>query len=245
MAWATRRSTTTGPQEPRSAELFVHPDRAGLGKPVGLAGDPAGLPGRHLQPTYTFPEKGEAVAQVEGVGDQLCPGRADMPSANANGSGVNAATEVCRRRRATRPRAGWARQGSRCRCRWWRGGGRPSGRRAGACGTRPSLGLFGLGGGFEHAGRVEVADLVLLPGPWCSWVKPSIDHRQSRPRIPCIHRGFGHRDRLVIWPRSRCRSFAHGSRDGTSSLLDQRRRRSRHRVEPLPYPRRRGEQEVG
>ena len=26
-----------------------------------------------------------------------------------------------------------------------------------------AFGLFGFGGGFEHAGRVEVADLVLLP----------------------------------------------------------------------------------
>ena len=56
-------------------ELFVDPDRRSLGQAVGLAGDPAGLPGRHLQPGHAFPEEREAVAQVEGVGDQLCPGR--------------------------------------------------------------------------------------------------------------------------------------------------------------------------
>ena len=56
-------------------ELFVDPDRDGLGEAVGLAGDPAGLPGRHLQPGQPFPEHGQPVAEVEGVGDQLCPGR--------------------------------------------------------------------------------------------------------------------------------------------------------------------------
>ncbi len=55
-------------------EVFVDPDRGGLGAAVGLAGDPSGLPGRYLEPTEAFPEHGEAVAQVEGVGDQLGPG---------------------------------------------------------------------------------------------------------------------------------------------------------------------------
>ena len=55
-------------------EVFVDPDRGGLGEAVGLAGDPSGLPGRHLQPGQPFPEEWEAVAQVEGVGDQLGPG---------------------------------------------------------------------------------------------------------------------------------------------------------------------------
>ena len=56
-------------------EVFVDPDRGGLGEAVGLAGDPSGLPGRHLQPGQPFPEQRESVAQVEGVGDQLGPGR--------------------------------------------------------------------------------------------------------------------------------------------------------------------------
>ena len=75
IAWATSRSTIDRAAGAAVGELFVDPDRRGLGQPVGLAGDPAGLPGRHLEPTDAFPEEGEAVAQVEGVGDQLCPGR--------------------------------------------------------------------------------------------------------------------------------------------------------------------------
>jgi hypothetical protein len=54
----------------------------------------------------------------------------------------------------------------------------------------PSFGLLGFGGGFEHTGGVEVADLVPFPGCGAHGTKPSIDHRHSRPRIPCIHRGF-------------------------------------------------------
>jgi hypothetical protein len=61
----------------------------------------------------------------------------------------------------------------------------------------PSFGLFGGGGGFEDTGGVEVADLELLPDRGAHGTKSSIDHRQSRPRIPCIHRGFSIRDPLV------------------------------------------------
>ena len=32
-----------------------------------------------------------------------------------------------------------------------------------ACGALVAFGLFGVGGGLEHTGRVEVADLALLP----------------------------------------------------------------------------------
>jgi len=53
-----------------------------------------------------------------------------------------------------------------------------------------SFGLFGFGGGCEHTGRVEVADLVLLPDRAAHGTKSSIDHRQSKSRISCIHRGF-------------------------------------------------------
>jgi hypothetical protein len=56
-------------------QLLVDPDRRSLRQRVGLTGDPSRLPGRHLQPGDAFPEEREAVAQVEGVGDQLCPGR--------------------------------------------------------------------------------------------------------------------------------------------------------------------------
>ena len=108
---------------------------------------------------------------------------------------------MSRHRPTTRPRAGPPHRRSRHRCRRWRGGGRPSGRRAGACGTRVRGALVRLAAAsFEHGGRVEVADLVPLPDRGAHGTKPSIDHRQSRPRIPCIHRGFGHRDLLVIWP---------------------------------------------
>jgi hypothetical protein len=59
--------------------MFVDPDRRGLRQAVGLAGDPAGLPGRHLQPTNTFPQHREAVAQVEAdrveVADLVLPCR--------------------------------------------------------------------------------------------------------------------------------------------------------------------------
>ena len=53
-----------------------------------------------------------------------------------------------------------------------------------------SFGLFGCGGGFEHAGGVEVADLVLLPDRGAHGTKPSIDHRQSEAQNPLIHKGI-------------------------------------------------------
>ena len=48
-------------------ELLVDPPGSDPGQPVGLLGDPAGLPGRHLQGLNAFPQQREAVAQVEGV----------------------------------------------------------------------------------------------------------------------------------------------------------------------------------
>ena len=158
------------------SDLFVDPDRGGLGEPVGLAGDPAGLPGRHLQPADSFPEHGEAVAEVEGVGDQLCPG----------GWG---------HAQRQRERFGGERRHGRCAVTAERlvgEEGRPAERLDAGVGgggvevgpvrgqlelaeRGPSFGLFGCGGGFEHTGGVEVADLVLARGPWCSW--DQVKHR--------------------------------------------------------------------
>ena len=145
-------------------ELFVDPDRGGLGEAVGLAGDPAGLPGRHLQPGHAFPEKREPVAQVEGVGDQLCPGRRGhaqrqrerFGGERRHGRGAVAAERLVGQEGGTAegldPGVG--------------GGGvevGPVGGELELAERGSSFGLFGLGGGFEHAGGVEVADLVLLP----------------------------------------------------------------------------------
>ena len=43
-------------------EPVVDPAGAGQRQGVGLLGDPAGLPGGHLQALDSFPEQGEAVA---------------------------------------------------------------------------------------------------------------------------------------------------------------------------------------
>ena len=43
-------------------EPLVDPPGADQGQGVGLSGDPAGLPGRHLQALDSFPQLGEAVA---------------------------------------------------------------------------------------------------------------------------------------------------------------------------------------
>ena len=151
-------------------ELFVDPDRRGLGQAVGLAGDPAGLPGRHLQPTTRFHSIGRRWRRSRASAISCAPADGDMPSASANGSGVNAATagvpsppsdsSASRAGAAERLDPGVA------------GGGvevGPVGGELELAERGSSFGLFGLGGGFEHAGRVEVADLVLAPGPWCSW----------------------------------------------------------------------------
>ena len=157
----------------------------------GSGGRPGG-PARPAPPTDTrFHSMGRRWRRSRASAISCAPADGDMPNANANGSGVNAATAGCRRRPVTRRPGGPPHRTSRPRCRRWRGAGRPSGRRAGACGTRRVVRLCSaVGGGFEHAGGVEVADLVLLPDRGAHGTKPSIDHRHSRPRIPCIHRGF-------------------------------------------------------
>ena len=93
IAWATSRSTTTGPQRRvRSASCSSTQIAPAIGQPVGLAGDPAGLPGRHLQPTTRFHSSGRRWRRSRASAISCAPADGDMPSANANGSGVNAAT---------------------------------------------------------------------------------------------------------------------------------------------------------
>ena len=145
-------------------ELFVDPDRRGLRQAVGLAGDAAGLPGRHLQPGHAFPEHREAVAQVEGVGDQLCPGR----RGHAQGEGERFRGERRHRRCAVAAERLVGQEGGAAeRLDPGVGGGGvevgPVGGQLELAERGSSFGSFGCGGGFEHAGRVEVADLVLLP----------------------------------------------------------------------------------
>ena len=64
MARATSRSVMTGPRLPsvRAARRWSTQRAPASGQGVGLLGDPAGLPGRHLQPGDAFPEQREAVA---------------------------------------------------------------------------------------------------------------------------------------------------------------------------------------
>ena len=198
-------------------EVFVDPDRGGLGEAVGLAGDPAGLPGRHLQPGQPFPEEGEAVAQVEGVGDQLGPGRRGHAQRQRERfRGERRHRPGCRRRPVTRRPGAPRLRTSRHRCR-------SGGVEVGPVGGEPELeelAFAELSFGCRRAASstaagVEVADLVLLPDRGAHGTKSSIDHRQSRPRIPCIHRGFSIRDLLVTWPHSATAAcLLAGFRDG-------------------------------
>ena len=193
MAWATKRSTITGPHELRSASCSSTQIAAVLQHLVGLAGDPAGLPDRHLEPgTPVSTACGSRWRRSRASAISWAPAAGDNPIARANGSGVKAATSGVpsppsdsSASRAAPPGvstpvsevAGW-------RSAQWAAS-------SGSAERGSSFGLFGFGGGFEHTGRVEVADLVLLPDRGAHGTKPSTDHRHSRPRIPCIHRGFG------------------------------------------------------
>ena len=177
------------------------------------------------------------------------PADGDMPNANANGSGVNAATSGVpsppsdsSASRAAPPKVSTPVSAvAGCRSAQWAASWslRNAARRSA---------LFGFGGGFEHAGGVEVADLVLLPDRGAHGTEPSIDHRQSRPRIPCIHRGFGHRDPLVTWvrlgPTTRCAVLAslpscpweEDSSWPWSRRASSRPRAPRRRASPRPSP---------
>ena len=53
-----------------------------------------------------------------------------------------------------------------------------------------AFGLFGLGGGFEDTGGVEVLDLELLRRVPRSWDYSNSDHRQSSGSEPLLHKGF-------------------------------------------------------
>ena len=168
----------------------------------GSGGDAAGLPGRHLEPTRRFQSIGWRWRRSRASAISCAPADGDMPRASANSSGVNAATAGV----PSPPNDSSARRaGSTERLDPGVGGG---GVQVGPVGGELELAeralrsaLFGLAAAsFEHGDRVEVADLVPLPDRGAHGTKPSIDHRQSRPRIPCIHRGFGHRDLLVTRP---------------------------------------------
>ena len=75
-------------------DLFVDPDRSNH-RGGGGSGGRRGGPARPAPPTVNpFPQQGEAVAQVEGVGDQLCPGRRGHAQRQRERFGVNAATTV-------------------------------------------------------------------------------------------------------------------------------------------------------
>ena len=137
-----------------------------------------------------FPEEGEAVAQVEGVGDQLRPGR----RGHAEGEGERFRGERRHGRCAVAAQRLVGQQGGPAeRLDPGVGGGGvevgPVRGQLELAERGSSFGLFGFGGGFEHTGRVEVADLVLLPDRGAHGTKPSIDHRQSRPQNPLSTRG--------------------------------------------------------
>ena len=165
MAWATSRSTIDGAAGAAVGELFVDPDRRGLGRGGGSGGRPGG-PARPAPPAdhTRFHSSGRRWRRSRASAISWAPAEGDMPRARANGSGVNAATagvpsppSDSSARRAAPPDvstpvsavAGW--RSAQWAASW-------SLRNA----ARRSA-LFGFGGGFEHAGGVEVADLVLLP----------------------------------------------------------------------------------
>ena len=199
-------------------ELFVDPDRGGLGEAVGLAGDPAGLPGRHLQPDHAFPQHREAVAQVEGVGDQLRPGRrghaqrqrerfrgerrhGGVPSPPSDSSASRAGpTEgldtgvLVAGWRSAQWAASWSLRNSRSRS------SRSSSR-----------------GELEHSAGVEVADLVLLPDRGAHGPSQA-STTDTRGRESPVSTGVSHRDLLVIWPSATLLVLA-GFRGSSLALL--------------------------
>ena len=81
----------------------------------------------------------------------------------------------CRRRPTTRRPGAPPHRTSRPRCRWWRGGGRPSARRAGACGTRRVVRPVRLRRRLRARRRGRGRRPRTPPGPWCSW--DQVKHR--------------------------------------------------------------------
>ena len=187
MAWATSRSTITGPQVPRSASCSSTQIAAVLDRRwVWRATRRACQAGTSNRPTR-FQRRGRRWRRSRASAISCAPADGDMPNANANGSGVNAATagvpsppSDSSASSAAPPNvstpvsavAGW--RSAQCAASW-------SLRNA----ARRSV-SFGLGGGFEHADRGRGRRPRTPPGPWCSW-----DQAKHRPptleglRTPC------------------------------------------------------------
>ena len=125
------------------------------------------------------------MAQVEGVGDQLCPGR----RGHAQRQRERLRGERRHRRGAVPAERLVGQQGRPTeRLDTGVGGG---GVQVGPVGGELELAelafaelSFVVAGELEHSGGVEVADLVPLPDRGAHGIKPSIDHRQSRPESP-------------------------------------------------------------
>ena len=163
---------------------------------MGLLGDPAGLPGRHLQPDHAFPQQREAVAQVEGVADQLRPGRRGDAQAEGEGlggerghrRGAVTAERLVRGQDVERGAAVGGDPGL--------GGGgvqdRPLVGQPQLAQRRAAFHRLGLGGGFEDTGSVEVGGpRPRTPPPVPrSWDNPSIDHRHRTGPEPLYAQGI-------------------------------------------------------
>ena len=154
----------TGPQVPRSASCSSTQIAPALGRRwVWRATRRACQAGTSSRRTR-FQQQREPVAQVQGVGDQLCPGR----RGHAQGERERLGGERRHQRGAVTAQRLVGQQGRAA-------GGLDAGVGGGGVQDRPVVGQrslrnaarrsasFGLDGGFEHAGGVEVADLVLLP----------------------------------------------------------------------------------
>ena len=166
---------------------------------MGLPGDPPGLPGRHLQAGHAFPQQREPVAEVEGVGDQLCSGRRGHAQRQRERFGRER-----RHRRGAVPTKGLVGQERRPTERLdtsVRSGGVEVGPMGGPLELAErgsSLRPFGCGGRLEHTDGVEVADLVLLADRGAHGTEPSTDHRHSKVSEPLVHKGKVDRDLLAI-----------------------------------------------
>ena len=155
-----------------------------------------GPAGRHLQGQTL----GRRWRRSRASAISWAPADGDMPNASANGSGVNAATagvpsppSDSSARRAAPPNVSTP-------VSEWRGGGRPSGRRAGACGTRRVVRLVRLSAaasstptGSRSPTSYSSRTVVLMGLSQAS----TTDTR--RPQNPLSTRGFVDRDLLVIW----------------------------------------------
>ncbi len=167
---------------------------------TGGSGGRRGGPARPAPPSRAtrFHSSGSRWRRSRASAISCAPAEGDMPNANANGSGVNAATSWGAV--AAQRLVGQQRRPTGCLDTGvvqWRGGGRPSARRARACGTRRVARPVRLRRRLRARRRGRGRRPRTAPGPSCSWDKSSIDHRHSRPRIPSIHRGFEDGDLFV------------------------------------------------